>query len=430
MKGNDLKLQWEWAVDSISMKKIGKRHLICWGCGEYIHQYAIEMNLSDMIIIDGDTKKHGNSIMLNNREYTIYSSNILKQLDITKYYIVITAVKEWVVAEIERILQEDYPEWKEQYCMSSQLYRIYPDILSALVCDPYVHKKIDANRIAVNLPEYISKANDILTNNIKGAKVKGYTVVRNSSRVILIVMCEDNKYYLHFPCLTNYYNYFYENVIKENFEVRQRLGVNKEIVLYESDDGFMLSRFIQTSFNEYSNDEFIVSVMKKLREVHKCGKQVNINNNIHKIIIDLERKLEIDESSLGGCVAFINKLVLPETKEYEKCLIHGDFHLGNILHQDGKIEIIDWIAMSMGDPIYDVCFLYYFVNMQCERSFNGILNMYYGHNPNEKEYRHALAWLIVITYWKYLEELQKHGSQKEMILGELKQRMDEYEKII
>ena len=62
-----------------------------------------EMQLSDVIIIDGDKK----------REYIIHSPDILNQLDITKYYIVITVAKEEVIAGIRQMIGEKYPEWSE-----------------------------------------------------------------------------------------------------------------------------------------------------------------------------------------------------------------------------------------------------------------------------------------------------------------------------
>ncbi|MEK3905267.1 phosphotransferase family protein [Paenibacillus sp. FSL R7-0179] len=35
-------------------------------------------------------------------------------------------------------------------------------------------------------------------------------------------------------------------------------------------------------------------------------------------------------------------------------LIHGDYHLGNILESSGKFTIIDWTNVQLGDPRYDI----------------------------------------------------------------------------
>ncbi|MGE7224343.1 aminoglycoside phosphotransferase family protein [Paenibacillus glucanolyticus] len=36
------------------------------------------------------------------------------------------------------------------------------------------------------------------------------------------------------------------------------------------------------------------------------------------------------------------------------CMIHGDYHLGNILESEGKLTVIDWTNVQIGDPRYDI----------------------------------------------------------------------------
>ncbi|EJW19326.1 aminoglycoside phosphotransferase family protein [Paenibacillus alvei] len=36
-----------------------------------------------------------------------------------------------------------------------------------------------------------------------------------------------------------------------------------------------------------------------------------------------------------------------------KRIIHGDFHLGNIVEQQGRLTVIDWTNVQLGDPRYD-----------------------------------------------------------------------------
>ncbi|NGP57418.1 aminoglycoside phosphotransferase family protein [Paenibacillus thiaminolyticus] len=38
----------------------------------------------------------------------------------------------------------------------------------------------------------------------------------------------------------------------------------------------------------------------------------------------------------------------------QDCLIHGDFHIGNVLEAEGKYTIIDWTNGQLGDPRYDM----------------------------------------------------------------------------
>lgn len=38
----------------------------------------------------------------------------------------------------------------------------------------------------------------------------------------------------------------------------------------------------------------------------------------------------------------------------QACMIHGDYHLGNILESEGEISVIDWTNAQLGDPRYDI----------------------------------------------------------------------------
>ncbi|WP_430178249.1 aminoglycoside phosphotransferase family protein [Paenibacillus lautus] len=38
----------------------------------------------------------------------------------------------------------------------------------------------------------------------------------------------------------------------------------------------------------------------------------------------------------------------------QDCVIHGDYHLGNILEMEDELTVIDWTNVQMGDPRYDI----------------------------------------------------------------------------
>ncbi len=47
------------------------------------------------------------------------------------------------------------------------------------------------------------------------------------------------------------------------------------------------------------------------------------------------------------------ELVLRASMEQEY-VIHGDYHLGNILENENELTVIDWTNVQMGDPRYDI----------------------------------------------------------------------------
>lgn len=422
-----MRLCWRWIVDdTCSEKDITDKKLILFGCGNFIYEYTRDMQLNDFLVVDGGgTKKYGTSILLNNKLYVINEPEILRDLDVTKYYVVITVQKPEVVSEIMQMIEYEYPQWSNHVCLHSQLRRSYPNIVSGLLCDPLIHRKIDKGHIATKLPEYIAKANDILARYITDQESKlDFSSVRFSSRVIFFVKYNDEKYLLYFPY--NDGSFFYsESNLRQNYEIRKRLRINEELIIYETPDGFVLSRFMKSK-KDFSDKNLISAIMRKIRNIHESGEIIDAKMGVHAGVNVLEDELNIDENSLDGYVGKLHRLIIPETRIYKEKIIHGDLSWGNILHSDDHIEIIDWTFMQMGDPLFDVCTFYYFVTRHWIHDFAEVLVMYYERELSDVEYRHALAWLILVLYWKYLWEIKNHGTQKEKLLNELKQLIDEY----
>lgn len=423
-----MELDWKWVVDKGSVEKdIAGRKLILFGCGGFIHRYTIRMQMDHLLVIDSDEKKQGTAIELNNRMYQIQSPNILNTLVAAKHYIVITAQREDIIADIEKMIRNEYPLWRDSFCLHSQLYRAYLNIASALLLNPLIYRKIVDANIVAQLPEYITRANDVLDRYVtKERSQLEFFVPGFGSRVILVVKHNKDQYLLYLPFNKIYYFYFAEKNKRQNLEVRQRINMGGSNTIYEAWDGLMLVRWVDSK-TDFTNRDFISAVMKEIHKLHDSDETIGAMSGIHRIVKDTEDRLGTTENDLEGCVARIHKQIIPDTMIYEKKLIHGDFHHGNILCVDDRIEIIDWVSLAMGDPIQDIAFFYFFLDREYPHDFKEILKIYYERELSDAEYRHALAWLIFITYWKYLEEVERHGARQDELLWQLKKRMDGYE---
>jgi len=72
----------------------------------------------------------------------------------------------------------------------------------------------------------------------------------------------------------------------------------------------------------------------------------------------------------------VNRLVRKAEIKQEK-LIHGDFHLGNILNDHGEIKIIDWTNAQLGDPRYDVAWASFLIKIYIgETMYSAFQNEY------------------------------------------------------
>lgn len=92
----------------------------------------------------------------------------------------------------------------------------------------------------------------------------------------------------------------------------------------------------------------------------------------------------------------LDRLVKESNMKQER-LIHGDFHLGNILHNNGKYTIIDWTNGQLGDPRYDIAWTVILARIYVSERYGLIfLNSclsFSDYSPEELELFEAIACL-------------------------------------
>jgi aminoglycoside phosphotransferase (APT) family kinase protein len=83
-------------------------------------------------------------------------------------------------------------------------------------------------------------------------------------------------------------------------------------------------------------------------ELH--GKPVSGLSGIKESISsDIRSVQSLDEAKREAILNYLD--TLPDGDR----LCHYDFHPGNVLIQNGKARVIDWMTAGMGDPCADVC---------------------------------------------------------------------------
>ncbi|MBK5897780.1 aminoglycoside phosphotransferase family protein [Catonella sp. Marseille-Q4567] len=87
--------------------------------------------------------------------------------------------------------------------------------------------------------------------------------------------------------------------------------------------------------------------------------------------------------------------------ESKHCLLHGDFHIGNIIEgSTGDIWIIDWVYNLIGNPIED--FVRIFVSAEKSSEFaKGQIDGYFGGHPSEGFWE-SLKMLVAIQQLEIL----------------------------
>ncbi|OXM83714.1 phosphotransferase family protein [Paenibacillus rigui] len=95
-------------------------------------------------------------------------------------------------------------------------------------------------------------------------------------------------------------------------------------------------------------------------------------------------------------------MLVEQSKMEQKSLIHGDYHLGNIVETDGKCTIIDWTNVQLGDPRYDIAWsiilIWIYVNERHSAAFRSLFLTKYSYTGEELELFEALAclrWILL-----------------------------------
>ena len=167
-------------------------------------------------------------------------------------------------------------------------------------------------------------------------------------------------------------------------------------------------------------------MLKDIRKLHESGLKIGVTVDVLNRIYYLwervkEQKIVSKENENIKKHFGIIERMLSET---ELKICHGDFHHGNIVKYNHKIQIIDWETMCMSDPMYDICrFLFYYCREKKKPPFEELeyfLTLYYSKRPCKKEYEHAYAML---TYCEYVEFLLQ-------LVNDRKNNVDLYKDII
>ncbi|MGG3305998.1 aminoglycoside phosphotransferase family protein [Paenibacillus lautus] len=99
----------------------------------------------------------------------------------------------------------------------------------------------------------------------------------------------------------------------------------------------------------------------------------------------------------------------------QDCVIHGDYHLGNILEMEDELTVIDWTNVQMGDPRYDIAWsillMWIYVSEKRASSYRAA---FYAENRYEKD-ELELFEAIACLRWVLLSRVDHPPIRKDTI---------------
>ena len=152
-----------------------------------------------------------------------------------------------------------------------------------------------------------------------------------------------------------------------------------------------------------------------LKKMHTTEVDPNEFSNRKKQIIEMANSCKdyLSLETMTNILEFINNI------EDRNTMIHGDFHIKNLMKQGDEILIIDMDTLSYGNPIFEFGAMYAtyigfacvnrdntkdflgITNEQSEEIWNNIFNIYY-EDKSEEEKEQLLKQIKIISYLEVL----------------------------
>ncbi len=218
--------------------------------------------------------------------------------------------------------------------------------------------------------------------------------------------CRDHQYVYRHPGVNA------SNVIdrkNEAFSLRaaKELGIDDTLVYADPEEGWKISRFIQTTDEfDFADKEHIDLLAAHLKTLHqaniKAGFCFDYAQEAQRLI-EIEKR--VDGLSYRRLLAEKEAMqpifALLEEDPWQVSLCHNDIYEPNLLLENGHLYLIVWEFAGDSDIGFDICKLFSVHNPQFSE-MDKYLFCYYGRETTSEEKLHLLACAAVIYYYWFV----------------------------
>ncbi len=323
------------------------------------------------LLVDGDSAKWGQEVQIGGAIHEIKNPIVLRDLDPGTYFILVPG-QNYVserLADVQRFCETP----SVLIARGDDVRYVYETLSEMLLLDPIIHEKVMEQACSRNLQAYIDKFNSIINKSLGSISINRFIPIRRGHKISFSFGNSEKLWFCGIRgeiCLNlsetvgwrpNDANL--ENLAKI-YKVRKEYAIEKELTLYEDQDGFLLQHYAN-DIVDYHSEAVRYQVLQKLRSLHDLPIRLDITMEIvrrykYEMARIKHRSDEIPEWISGIDKRMQSVIEVLSRTDWKKTLCHGDFHHGNIVGLEGKIYFIDWDFMCESDPFYDICrFLYY-----------------------------------------------------------------------
>ncbi len=404
------------AFDGSSWIDVTERKAIIYGAGKGCIDMMNDLLLPNVgLLVDGNPKIHGKQIMLLNKVYEVQTPNVLKNMNNSKYFIVVSSERYYkdIYDDISRICGSDFIVcmWKRDL-----RYR-YKSLESLLLLDNSSRKKIANAGLSKESYEIMEDFDKLLRQMKDIPMIDRYIPLRMGGSKFSFLFGNNETLWVYHH--NGYVNSF-DNRLIERESVQCKLAREEAVDQYDLDKTLTLCKnkyfsCIQIYADEvldFSNELVQKKVLKKMRELHTLrDDSLPINRFTDLFFWDYFKALE----EKGQCIELVrNKIGVGSAEYIEKhqknlCVIHGDLTYENVVSNNGDICFIDWEYLSSGLPEVDIGYflfsIYYFdyyyglidfasMCNRCYEQIPGFMRLYY---EKQLEYDTHLQTVISVV---------------------------------
>lgn len=367
-------------------------------------------------IIDNDKNKWGKEIQVLGKCMNIKSPQILKEISIREYSIVITSKK--YENEMIKSIGKYVDVNQINIFRYSDISRCYKKITDLLFLDPIAKYLLLTFNLSLETYQIID---DFLCITEKlGIEADCFRVIPSGSRLVI--------HFWNHKKISSSYVYFVpgrhstskkmcinrdkEDYVKLRWHTIRSLGIDNDITIYSDKYGIMVQKFLKQ--NSYMDKEKTIKIVfSKIKSLHESEIKLDIENDMTAFYcLDMLNEIKKIKQEYYELINVLEKsiadIILKLGNYSQKKLCHCDLTVDNVIFFEDTAYIIDWEYMGMADPMYDVC--EYLCTMLIKDANNYLtesfldqlyhelfrtLNYYYLREASETEYSHAKMVLSI-----------------------------------
>ena len=200
---------------------------------------------------------------------------------------------------------------------------------------------------------------------------------------------------------------------KNNYELTKPYDITDEIIFFDGDSGVKITRYYEARVGDPYNDDDLVVMMAKLRDIHATKIKVDYKFDVGERIAYYESLANERDSILfddyakvrawaDELIAFRDALAIPEQ------LSHIDYIFANVLFLDeGGVRVIDWEYSGMADPIIDVA-MFSIYTYYSKEEMDKLLRLYLEREPTRQEEARLYMYVALAAFtWSIWTEYKQ-----------------------